>query len=81
MLLNCEHNGITHLVHIELALPSSQLSVAGRKIPNEVMAGRRNKRTETPARKKKYQVQITGQMFGTRWIFVTGNDRSLGEYF
>lgn len=32
-------SGITHLVHVELALPSSELSVAGREIPNEVMAG------------------------------------------
>lgn len=75
--MNCENTGITHLVHIELALPSSQLSVASCKIPDEVMAGRTNKSSETPVSKKKsasYQVQITGQMFGTKWNIVTGND-------
>lgn len=41
------------------------------------MAGRTNKSSETPVSKKKsasYQVQITGQMFGTKWNIVTGND-------
>ena len=51
-LLNCENTGITHLIHIELALPSSQLSVACRKIPNEVVAGKRNERRETTVNKK-----------------------------
>lgn len=45
--MSCENTGITHLIHIELALPSSQLSIAGREISNEVMAVRRNKGRET----------------------------------
>lgn len=28
-----------HLVHVELALPSSELSVAGCEVPDEVVAG------------------------------------------
>lgn len=46
MLLNCENTGITHFVHIELALPSSEFSVAGREISNEVMAEKRNEEEE-----------------------------------
>lgn len=31
----------THLVDVELALPSGQLSVAGAELPNEAVAGGR----------------------------------------
>lgn len=31
-----------HLVHVELALPSSELSVAGCEVPDEVVAGSMN---------------------------------------
>lgn len=39
----CVEERSAHLVHVELALPSSQLSVAGCEVPDEVVAGSMNK--------------------------------------
>lgn len=57
-----------HLVHVELALPSSELSVAGCEVPDEVVAGRKNQNISEYIYWKKNKSQVQkNETYGLWW--------------